>query len=315
MSRLHRQLKRPRRTSRWLLGTALVSVLALVGACGNSSDTSSKESAGGDETLKVVITSLPPYVTKGDNGHLEGIDGTLFDKAAKRLGLNYSVTVTNWDGMLAAVQSKRADLAVSDVAWTDAREKTGLFTDPAYYLSNLIAVKPGLNIHTVEDLSGHSVGAINGQSYIDPLNSVPGVHLRLYPDTASLLSDLSAGRIDVAIMDPLVMVYQQKVRPDLHYNVVPLTPPTMAQVRSHPDWALLGPQMIGWYARPGAHELVNKLNGVIHDFWKSGENAQVIKDAGVDATPFIDPGSEWLQSYEKQRRGVDRPDNWVAPSK
>jgi len=265
--------------------------------------------------IRVVITSLPPYVSLASNGHLEGIDGTLFDRAAYQLGLKYTVTVTNWDGMLAAVQSGRADLAVSDVAWTNARAKTGLFTDPSYYLPELIAERNGINVHTVSQLSGHSVGAINGQSYVDPLNSIPGVHLRLYPDTVSLLSDLSAGRIDVAFMDPLVMVYQKKVRPDLHYEVVPLTPPTMSEVAAHPKWALFGPQMIGWYSRPGDKLLVRELDTVIHQFWEKAVNAEVIKSVGVtDVTPFLDPGPDWLKTYEQQRRGVDRPTDWVPPS-
>ncbi len=267
------------------------------------------------EPLKVVITSLPPYVTLGKDGHLEGIDGQLFDKAAKQLGYKYKVTVTNWDGMLAAVQSGRADLAVSDVAWTPARAGTGLFTDPSYYLPELISVRNGVSIGTVEQLPGHTIGAINGQSYVDALNSVKGVNLRLYPDTVALLSDISAGRIDAAFMDPLVMVYQKKVRPDLHFNVVPLAPPTMAQVAEHPKWALLGPQMIGWYVRPGGEKLVDQLNGVIHQFWKDGTNAAMIKAEGVSETaPFLNPGPEWLGSYVKQRVGVDRPNGWTAPS-
>lgn len=265
--------------------------------------------------LRVVITSLPPYVTKAPDGRLRGIDGSLFDHAARQLGLRYRVTVTNWDGMLAAVQSGRADLAVSDVAWTPARAKTGLFTDPSYYLPELIAERKGLDIHDVAGLSGHVVGAINGQSYVDPLNGLPHVQLRLYPDTVSLLSDLSAGRIDVAFMDPLVMVYQKKVRPSLHYKVVPLTAPTMSQIAEHPKWALFGPQMIGWYVRPGDQALVARLDRVIHESWKSGLNVRMIRAAGVaDATPFVDPGPQWLAAYEKQRRGVDRPADWVAPS-
>ena len=265
--------------------------------------------------LRVVITDLPPYVHKDANGHLDGIDGKLFDKAAQDLGFKYTVTVTNWDGMLAAVQSGRADLAVSDVAWTDARAKTGLFSDPAYYLPQLIAVREGVNIHGVSDLTGHSVGAINGQSYVDAVNNVPGAKLRLYPDTVALLSDIAAGRLDVAFMDPLVMVYQKKVRPDLHFNVVPLPAPSMADVAAHPKWAVFGPQMIGWYVRPGAQQLVDKLNGEIRKAWAQGTNAANIKAVGVtDVTPFLSPGAEWLKTYEKQRRGVDRSADWTPPS-
>ncbi|WP_322093906.1 substrate-binding periplasmic protein [Paraburkholderia bannensis] len=266
-------------------------------------------------TLRVVITDLPPYVHKDANGQLAGIDGKLFDQAAHQLGYKYTVTVTNWDGMLAAVQSGRADLAVSDVAWTDARAKTGLFTDPAYYLPQLIAVRDGVSIHGVSDLTGHSVGVINGQSYVDAVNNVPGAKLRLYPDTVALLSDIAAGRLDIAFMDPLVMVYQKKVRPDLHFNVVPLPAPSMADVSVHPKWAVFGPQMIGWYVRPGAQQLVDKLNVEIRKAWATGANTANIKAVGVtDVTPFLSPGAEWIKTYEKQRRGVDRSADWTPPS-
>lgn len=294
--------------------TSLVVLLATSACAGNvgSADTDTGQSSV--EPVEVVITSLPPYVTKGDDGQLEGIDGGLFDAAAEELGFEYNVTVTDWNGMLAAVQSGRADIAVSDVAWTPAREETGLFTDPAYYLPNLIGQTPGLDIHTVEDLVGHSVGAINGQSYVDGLDGVDGVDLRLYPDSAALLADLSANRIDAAIMDPLVMVYQKQVRPDLNYEVVPLAPPTMDQVSEHPKWAVFGTQMIGWYAKPGSEAFVDQLNGVISEYWKQGKNASRIKDAGVDqVAPFLNPGTDWLNVYEEQRQGLDRPGDWVAP--
>ncbi|MEX4004425.1 substrate-binding periplasmic protein [Paraburkholderia sp. EG285A] len=265
--------------------------------------------------LRVVITDLPPYVHKDASGHLEGIDGKLFDQAAHQLGYKYTVTVTNWDGMLAAVQSGRADLAVADIAWTEARAKTGLFSDPAYYLPQLIAVRDGVTIHGVGDLPGHSVGVINGQSYVDALNNVPDVKMRLYPDTVALLSDVAAGRVDVAFMDPLVMVYQKKVRPDLHFNVVPLAAPSMADVAAHPKWAVFGPQMVGWYFRPGAQQLVDKVNAEVLKAWAQGTNTEKIKAVGVtDASPFLNPGPEWLKTYEKQRRGVDRPADWTPPS-
>lgn len=306
---------RPLRARRSVFAPILTGIALFALAVGVGIESTSAAAADNSQPLRVVITSLPPYVTKASNGHLEGIDGKLFDQAAQQLGVKYTVTVSNWDGMLAAVQSGRADLAVSDVAWTAARAKTGLFTDPSYYLPELIAVRTGVTIHDVSQLSGHSVGAINGQSYVDPLNGLTGVHLRLYPDTVSLLSDLSAGRIDVAFMDPLVMVYQKKVRPDLHFDVVPLSPPTMSQIAANPKWALFGPQMIGWYVRPGDQSLVDKLNTIIHQFWKQGFNAEVIKAVGVtDVTPFLAPGPDWLKIYEKQRRGVDRPKDWVPPS-
>ncbi|CAM5196319.1 hypothetical protein CDEF62S_05574 [Castellaniella defragrans] len=303
------------RLARTTLMQAAAGCALAVAAAGLSTASAAPAPISKANPLKVVITSLPPYVTLGKDGHLEGIDGKLFDKAAKQLGYKYTVTVTNWDGMLAAVQSGRADLAVSDVAWTPARAGTGLFTDPSYYLPELISVAKDVHISTVEQLVGHKVGAINGQSYVDPLNNVKGVTLRLYPDTVALLSDISAGRIDAAFMDPLVMVYQKKVRPDLHFNVVPLTPPTMAQVEQHPKWALFGPQMIGWYVRPGGESLVDQLNGVIHESWKNGTNAAMIKAQGVtDVAPFLNPGPEWLASYAKQRIGVDRKAGWKAPS-
>ena len=298
--------------------TALTSLLVLLATSACAGNASSTETDAGQssslEPVEVVITSLPPYVTKGDDGRLEGLDGGLFDDAAKQLGFEYNVTVTDWNGMLAAVQSGRADLAVSDVAWTPAREETGLFTDPAYYLPNMIGQTSGLDVQTVDDLVGHSVGAINGQSYVDGLDGVDGVDLRLYPDSAALLADLSASRIDAAIMDPLVMVYQKQVRPDLNYEVAPLAPPTMDQVSKHPKWTVFGPQMIGWYAKPGSEAFVDQLNGVIQEYWTQGSNASRIKDAGVDqVAPFLNPGTDWLSVYEEQRQGVDRPDKWAAP--
>ena len=42
--------------------------------------------------------------------------------------------------MLGGVQSHRVDVSIGGIAWSEERQKEGLFTDPAYYSPPAMAV-------------------------------------------------------------------------------------------------------------------------------------------------------------------------------
>ncbi len=77
-----------------------------------------------------------PY-TAIDNGKLVGLDSDILEAVAQKLGLKLEPKITDFTGMLASVQARRVDISIGGIAWSAARQKVGLFTDPPYYSPRL----------------------------------------------------------------------------------------------------------------------------------------------------------------------------------
>src|SRR5437762_10762277 len=78
--------------------------------------------ADGLETLKpgvmqVTIEPYMPYTAMKDE-KLVGLDSDILAAVADRLGLKMEVSVTDFPGMLASVQSRRADITIGGIAWS-----------------------------------------------------------------------------------------------------------------------------------------------------------------------------------------------------
>src|SRR6201991_4600592 len=119
-----------------------VCVAALV-ACGGGDV--SAEAAGLDTidpgVITVAVQPYAPYTSlKADK--LSGLDSDVLNAAAANLGLKVQPQLTDFNGMLGGVQSRRVDVAIGGIAWSEARQKEGLFTDPVYYSPPAMAV-PG----------------------------------------------------------------------------------------------------------------------------------------------------------------------------
>src|SRR6516164_1168856 len=111
--------------------------------------------------LQVAIEPYMPYTALKD-GKLQGLDSDILAAVASKLGLKMEVSVTDFPGMLAAVQSQRADITIGGIAWSDARRKVGLFTDPPYYSPPAMAVHGAADYPDVASLEGKSLGTVTG---------------------------------------------------------------------------------------------------------------------------------------------------------
>jgi polar amino acid transport system substrate-binding protein len=102
-----------------------------------------------------------PYTALKD-GKLVGLDSDILAAVASRLGLKIETNVTDFPGMLAAVQSQRADITIGGIALSDARRKVGLFTDPPYYSPPPWPYTARLIIRTSRSLEGKALGTVTG---------------------------------------------------------------------------------------------------------------------------------------------------------
>ncbi|HWL60349.1 MAG TPA: transporter substrate-binding domain-containing protein [Microbacteriaceae bacterium] len=323
-------LERTRRGRVWtraLGGLALATAAALlVTSCASGSPSGespgpegSEATAGfdliGGDKLSVIAPAgaMPAIGTEGDE--LVGFEAPVFLEVAKRLGLDYDMTWADFPGGLAAIQADRNDVMIGSIAWRASRAESGLFTDPLYYVPTIFAQKRGAGIKTIEDLVGKRVGTASGYYFIDVVQTMPEVDLRIFPDVATTIAELGAGRIDVALLDSTIMVYTAKVRPDLDIEAVKAEGPTEAQLREHPEWEIFGPIMAEWYFPKGHEALVEAFNTTIREMYADGTLVEALKQYGFeDPSEWLTLDPYWHDRLQQERRDADRPADWTLPT-
>uniref|UniRef100_A0A1I7XW78 PBPb domain-containing protein n=1 Tax=Steinernema glaseri TaxID=37863 RepID=A0A1I7XW78_9BILA len=152
----------------------------------------------------------PVYTGKAMAGLLDGIARQRFDEGPLIFlhtgGAPALFAYPEWDGILAALESKRLDIVVNQVTISDERKKKYDFSEP-YTVSGiqaLVLTKNKDTIKTAQDLAGKKVGVGLGTNYEQWLkDNVPKAIIKTYDDDPSKFQDLRVGRIDAILIDRL----------------------------------------------------------------------------------------------------------------
>ncbi|GFM87481.1 cystine transporter subunit [Pseudomonas cichorii] len=190
--------------------TFLFSALSLVlgtGIAGQAMAGEQLQKIKDSGTLNVGLEgTYPPFSFVDENGKLTGFEVELSEALAKELGVKAKVQPTKWDGILAALESKRLDLVINQVTISDERKKKYDFSQP-YTISGLQALTQKKNedtIKTPQDLAGKKVGVGLGTNYEQWIKTnVPTAIVKTYDDDPTKFQDLRVGRIDAILVDRL----------------------------------------------------------------------------------------------------------------
>lgn len=150
--------------------------------------------------------TYPPFNYQDESGKLTGFEVELAQALAKELGVEAQFQPTKWDGILAALESRRLDVVINQVTISDERRKKYDFSAP-YTVSGIQALTrkaDGDSIKSAQDLAGKKVGVGLGTNYEQWLReNVPQADVRTYDDDPTKFQDLNVGRIDVILVDRL----------------------------------------------------------------------------------------------------------------
>lgn len=133
---------------------------------------------------------------------------------------------------------------------------------------------------TVTDLHGLNLGTVTGYVWVNAIKSIGGATLHAYPNDISVFQDLSAGRISVAFLDPLLIIYYQKQVPGCRVESEYLTPPTGDQIKQHPAYQYSRPHMTGYYLPKQEPKLAAAVSAQIRAIYADGQMAVLIKKWG-----------------------------------
>jgi ABC-type amino acid transport/signal transduction systems, periplasmic component/domain len=150
--------------------------------------------------------TYPPFSFVDADGKLTGFEVEFSEALAKELGVKVKLQPTKWDGILAALESKRLDAVINQVTISEERKKKYDFSEP-YTVSGIQALTLTKNkdtIKTAADLAGKKVGVGLGTNYEQWVKeNVPKADIRTYEDDPTKFQDLRVGRIDAILIDRL----------------------------------------------------------------------------------------------------------------
>jgi len=160
--------------------------------------------------------TYPPFSFVDADGKLSGFEVEFSEALAKELGVKAKLQPTKWDGILAALESKRLDVVINQVTISEERKKKYDFSTP-YTVSGIQALTLTKNKDTVKtsaDLAGKKVGVGLGTNYEQWVKeNVPKADIKTYDDDPTKFQDLRVGRIDVILIDRLAALeYAKKAK-------------------------------------------------------------------------------------------------------
>lgn len=109
-----------------------------------------------------------PWTYHDENDKLVGLDVELGALIAEGLGVQPEYAETDWDSILAGVDSGRFDIACNGVDLTSERAQKYTFSVPYIYPDAVLVVRAeNEDIHTLEDLQGRTTANSPASTYAD----------------------------------------------------------------------------------------------------------------------------------------------------
>lgn len=200
-----------------LAAVALTVVMAasMLAGCGSSSSSDKKAaeastSANGTATVKTakdgVLTmatnaTFPPYEYYEGND-IVGIDAEIAQAIADKMGLKLEIQDMEFNSIITAVQSGKADLGLAGMTVTDERKQSVDFSDSYATGIQSVIVKDGSSIKSIDDLKGKKIGvqlATTGDIYAK--DDFGEENVEEYNKGADAVMALTSGKIDAVIID------------------------------------------------------------------------------------------------------------------
>ena len=206
-----------------LLGAVMALSLAACGGASSaaassetaSSEAASSEAASSETTETAALTTVnpgkltmstnaafPPYEMTTDTGAFEGIDVEIAGAIADKLGLELQIDDMDFDAALLAAQQGKSDMVMAGVTVNDERKQVMDFSNTYASGVQVVIVKEGSDIATVDDLAGHMIGTQRGTTgYIYCSDDFGEDSVTAYDDGLTAVQALNNGQVDCVVID------------------------------------------------------------------------------------------------------------------
>lgn len=181
--------------------------------------------------LRVAVQSgAAPYAFVDKNGKHTGCMVEFAREAAKRMGVELKILDFDWDGLIPALLSGKADILAADMTPTLKRALKITFCDPWYYVQPCIFTKTDAPYKTHEDVNKPdvTVGVLLGSTGETIAKKyLPNAKIKSYKGGGRMVVQaLIAGHVDAGVNDDLAVL---TVLPDFPPNSVRLLDKRLGQ--------------------------------------------------------------------------------------
>ncbi|MGD8242361.1 MAG: ABC transporter substrate-binding protein [Desulfobacterales bacterium] len=185
--------------------TVLVSLAVVLGLVGTVSAGTLEEIAKRGELRIACQTQGAPFSFVDKNGERTGSSVELCKLIAQEMGVKVKFLNYDWDGLIPALLSKKADMLAADMTPTLKRAMKISFTDPYMYTGSVVFVKNDSPIKTLEDVKkkGVKLAVLLGSTgENDAKKAFPEAEYKTYKGGGPLLINaVMAGHVDAGVND------------------------------------------------------------------------------------------------------------------
>ncbi|WP_294786773.1 basic amino acid ABC transporter substrate-binding protein [uncultured Eubacterium sp.] len=200
---------------------ALVAAAAMVlsmAACGSTADNGSNAADGSakaestdnasdsDTLVMATNATFPPYEYV-DGDECKGIDIEISQAIADAMGKKLVVDDIDFDSIIPAITTGKADMALAGMTVTDERKESVDFSDSYATGVQVIIVPEDSDITGPDDLTDKMIGVQQGTTghiYCSDTPEKGGFgedHVTAYPNGASAIQALLTGKVDAVVID------------------------------------------------------------------------------------------------------------------
>lgn len=244
--------------------TALLTVTAVT-AC----NAGGGSSAGSNTLTMATSADYPPYEyvdSSSGSQEIVGFDVDIAKYVTERLGSELTIDNIDFNGLIPALQSKRADFVMAGMTPTAERKQNVDFSNIYFEAKNTIVAKAGSNLTTAASLNGKSVGVQLGSTQEQAAKKIQGAEVKALNRISEMIQELKAGRVTALIVEDTVAKGYAESNPDLEFNVIPTSEAGSA------------------IAFPKGSELVTQFNPILEEMKTSGKLDELVnKWFGADS--------------------------------
>ena len=184
---------------------SMMMALALIfGFWGMASAGTLDEISNRGELRVACQTQGAPFSFVDRNGKRTGSSVELVNMIAKEMGVKVKFLNYDWDGLIPALLSRKADMLAADMTPTLKRAMKISFTDPYMYTGSVVFVKQDSPIKTLEDIkAGTKLAVLLGSTgENDAKKAFPEAKLKTYKGGGPLLINaVMAGHVEAGVND------------------------------------------------------------------------------------------------------------------
>ncbi len=174
---------------------AVLMVMSLA-ACGGTAETA-------EELVMGTNAAFPPYEFYDEDGTtIIGIDAEIAQAVADKLGMTLTIKDMEFDSLLTAVQSGAVDIVFAGLTVTDERKESVDFSITYATGIQVIIVKDGSEIASVDDLAGKTIGVQAGTTGdIYCTDEFGQDNVKQYTNGALAVAALENDQVDCVVID------------------------------------------------------------------------------------------------------------------